>query len=302
MSNNRVLALDIGGTNTRMGLVGRDGSLLGYQRLRSEVWNQDQPMEGLANLIADYLKEYGQAGVRALSLGFPGAVDKDRRVLVNAPTIPQLDGMPIADILEKRFSIPSFIDRDVVTLYAHAAGELGLPRTGMTLCFFIGTGIGNLIVYNGKPLVGARGVAGELGHIPLLGKTLPCGCGQIGCAELYAAGHALVRMRSEHFPGEDPDDLFPLHLHHPAVQEYLDILAMVMATELVILDPERILMGGGIVQMPDFPMEMLQQKVVARLRGGVAPGMTWHTAPDAQRAGVIGAGLGAFDRLDEAGA
>ncbi|NLW20933.1 MAG: allose kinase [Clostridiales bacterium] len=301
-TKDRVLALDIGGTNTRLGLVGRDGSLVGYRRLKSSLWNKKDPMKGLVELIKEYLSEESPQGVAALSLGFPGAVDKGLRTLVNVPTIPSLDGMPVADLLEAALRTPVYLDRDVVTLYAHAAQALALPKQGMTLCFFIGTGIGNLIVLDGRPWTGQRGVAGELGHIPLYGKDLPCGCGQVGCAELYAAGHALVRMRSEHFPGEDPDLLFPLHLNHPAVQEFLDTLAQVIATEMVILDPDRALLGGGIIQMPEFPLQLLQDKVVARLRGGQAPGMTWHLAPDAQRAGVIGAGLNAFDRMDrEAG-
>jgi len=301
-TKDKVLALDIGGTNTRLGLVGREGDLVGYRRLKSAVWNREDPMKGLVELIKEYLSEEAPQGVAAISLGFPGAVDKGRRALVNVPTIPQLDGMPVADLLEEALKTPVYIDRDVVTLYAHAAGELKLPKQGMTLCFFIGTGIGNLIVLDGTPYTGAHGVAGELGHIPLYGKDAPCGCGQTGCAELYAAGHALVRMRSEFFPGEDPDLLFPLHLNHPAVQQYLDTLAQVIATEMVILDPDRALLGGGIIQMPEFPLELLKQKVTSRLRGGEAPNMTWHLAPDAQRAGVIGAGLNAFDRMDKEGA
>lgn len=296
-----VLALDIGGTNTRLGLVSQGGALFAYQGMKSALWNGENAMDNLGALIENYLAtEAKGARVVAVAMGFPGAVSKNRRSLENVPTIPSLNGLPVADILQARLKLPVFIDRDVVMLYAHAAGEINLPKTGLTLCFFVGTGMGNLLVFDGKAYTGARGIAGELGHIPLFGQTLRCGCGHIGCAELYCAGHALVRMRGEHFPGEDPDLLFPLHLEHPAVQEYLEILAQVLATEMIILDPDRVMLGGGIVAMPEFPLEFLRQKVASKVRSPEsAIHIPWHVAPEAQRAGVIGAGRYGFERLGE---
>lgn len=296
----KVLALDIGGTNTRLGLVDEEGNLTAYHSLKSAQWNGEGAINNLGGLIEDYLKKEAKDGVAAIAMGFPGAISKDRRAVVNVPTIPSLTGAMVSDILEARLGVPTYIDRDVVMLYAHAAGEMGLDKKGLTLCFFIGTGIGNLIVFDGKAWTGARGIAGELGHIPLYGKELPCGCGQIGCAELYAAGHALVRMRKEFFPGEDPDLLFPLHSDHPAVIEYIEILAQTMAAELVILDPDRVILGGGIIAMPEFPVEGLRKLVASKVRGPeTALNIPWHVAPEAQRAGVIGAGRYAFDRLKE---
>ncbi|HSK69285.1 MAG TPA: allose kinase [Candidatus Limnocylindria bacterium] len=294
----RILALDIGGTHTRMGMVARGGSVSAFRRFPSARWNAGDALSNLGALLENYLAEEAPGGAAAVSLGFPSAVDKSRRVLVNTPTIPQLDGVAAADALERRLGVRVFLDRDVVMLYEHAARALGLPPSGLTACFFIGTGIGNLIVLDGEPLTGARGVAGELGHIPLHGKAGRCGCGKTGCAELYAAGHALVRIREEHFTGERPDDLFSQHADHPAVREYVDALAEVLAVELVILDPDRAVLGGGVVGMPGFPMDALKGGVLRRLRGD-ASGMGWHIAPQADDAGVAGAGLYGFRILDK---
>lgn len=294
----RVLALDIGGTNTRMGLVDREGSLTAYRRFLSSRWNGDKPLERLGNLIEEYLLQEAPKGIAAVSLGFPSAVDKSCRVLVNTPTIPSLDGAAAADILEERLGFPVCLDRDVVMLYTHAARILNIPQKGLTLGFFIGTGIGNLIVLDGSPLTGFRGIAGELGHIPLHGKSDLCGCGKRGCAELYAAGHALVRLRERFFPGEDENLLFTLHRDSEPAAEYVDTLAEVLAIEMIILDPEHVLLGGGVLQMPDFPVDLLKARVLCRLRGqGAANGIQWFHAPEAQRAGVIGAGLYAFQKL-----
>lgn len=281
MSGSPVLALDIGGTNTRMGLVYPDGRLASYQSVPSSSWQGSEPLSGLCDLMAAFLSAHAPQEVRAISLGLPGAVSKDRRRVINVPTIPAFDGVPVADMLEARFAMPVFLDRDVVMLYAHAARALDIPASGTTLGFFIGTGIGNLIVLEGRAFVGAGGIAGELGHIPLPGRDAPCGCGQRGCAEQYAAGHALVAIRDRHFPGEPLDQLFTRHLDSPPVQEFVEILAQVMATEIIILNPHRVLLGGGVITMPGFPVDALKGQVTARLRNPAAP-LDWFLAPEAQ--------------------
>lgn len=298
MAQGVVLALDIGGTHTRLGLVDQKGELTRYLSLPSAMWNSGDALTNLGKLIQDYMKSACDTQPLAISLGFPAAVDKSRRGIVNAPTIPAFDNVKVADLLQEMLHIPVYLDRDVVMLYAHAARTLGMPEEGTTLCFFIGTGIGNLIVLDGKIHQGAHGIAGELGHIPLADKTAPCGCGQLGCAEQYAAGHALVALRDHHLPGEDLDTLFTHHMALPPVQAFIDTLAQVMATEMIILDPDRVLIGGGVAHMPGFPLEILRNKVTARLRDPKAP-TQWFTAPDAQRAGVIGAGLRAFIKMDK---
>ena len=89
----------------------------------------------------------------------------------------------------------------------------------------------------GRLHLGALGAAGEIGHQTVLPGGPLCGCGNRGCAELYCAGHGMVSLRNRHYPGEDPDLLFTLHVNEAPVQEYLDLLAQVMATEMIILDP-----------------------------------------------------------------
>lgn len=298
--NGLVLALDIGGTNTRIGLVSPDGSMTGFRRFKSSEWNTSNPLDGLTKVIRDYLNEEKPEGVRAIVMGLPGAVDPKRGKVVNVPTIPSLDGAAVADSLTKNLGLPVYLDRDVVMLYHQAAQELNIPEDTLTLCFFIGTGLGNLIVWHGRPYTGAHGIAGELGHIPLQGYGGVCGCGQTGCAELHMCGHGMVALRDKHWPGEDPDLLFTLHVNEEPVQNYLKLMADVVATEMIILDPGAVLFGGGIVQMPDFPMEMLKGMISDRLRSRDAGERTqWYMTTEAQMAGVIGAGLYAFGRLKE---
>ncbi|NLM87109.1 MAG: allose kinase [Clostridiales bacterium] len=294
----QVLALDIGGTNTRIALVEQDGTLTHFLRFPSSQWNKENPLRGLIQVIETYLKEHKPDRLLAVALGVPGAVDRTQRFVVNVPTIPSLDGTALADELEAAFRLPVYLDRDVVMLYHQAAHELRIPGDALTACFFIGTGLGNLLVFNGVPYTGDHGIAGELGHIPLQGKEGVCGCGQRGCAELYMCGHGMVALRNKHYPGEDPDLLFTLHVNEQPVQDYLNLMADVIATEMIILDPGAVLFGGGIIQMPDFPFEMFVDKVSKRLRSpDVGQQTKWYLAKEAQKAGVIGAGLYAFGKL-----
>lgn len=297
-----VLAMDIGGTNTRMGLVDKEGELSGYRRFPTSDWAMEQPMEKLISLIGTYLKEQAVDRIMALSLGFPSAVDKTRRILISTPAIPALDGMAVADILEKCFSYPVYLDRDVVMLLMHAVKLLSIPQDGIMLGFFIGTGIGNVISVNGQVFNGAHGIAGELGHIPLPGKNGLCGCGGRGCAELYVAGRALTGLRDRYFPGEEIETLFISYEESKPVIRYVDTLSKVLASEIIILDPDIVLFGGGVIQMPGFPIDNLIMKIKSRLRNGeIAEEIQWLTAPDSQRAGVIGAGLYAFKNSSKEG-
>ncbi|MHC1785752.1 MAG: allose kinase [Christensenellales bacterium] len=294
----QVLAMDVGGTRTRMGLVDAGGRLHAYRILSTSDWAGSEPVESLVRLIADFLAKEGPKGLAAISLGFPSAVDKSRRTLLSTPAIPALDGVPLAGLLEDRFPCPVLLDRDVVMLYAHAAHALALPAAGMTLGFFIGTGIGNIIVQDGKPFTGSNGIAGELGHVPFGALSGRCGCGGRGCAELYTAGRALQGIHARYFAEEPIESLFLEHLDSAPLRLYLKRLAALLASEITILDPDRVLMGGGVVHMPGFPLEALKALTGERLRSP-APALTilWHLAPDAQQAGVIGAGLRGWQAL-----
>lgn len=295
-----VLAMDIGGTHTRIGLMNDKAELSAYQRFSTQDWAADSPLERLCERITQFLEKESPDGIAALSIGFPSAVDKARRVLVSTPAIPALDGKPVVEFLESQFSCPVYIDRDVVMIYSHAARSLKIPAQGTTLGFFIGTGIGNVIVINGHIFNGAHGIAGELGHIPMWGRCAKCGCGGRGCAELYTAGRALVTIRNRFFKDDPVDRLFARHEKSDPIESFLSGLSLVISQEMIILDPDRVVLGGGVVHMQGFPIEKLNRMVAMRLRSPeISKDIQWYVAPDAQHAGVLGAGMYAFDQLDK---
>ena len=129
---------------------------------------------------------------------------------------------------------------------------------------YIGTGLGNAVCIDGRAYRGATGSACELGHIPVAGLTEDCGCGKKGCIELKASGRNLQRIADGlHCP---VGEVFIRHAEDEKVQEFITMAAIAIATEVTILDPVCVVLGGGVVGMPGFPLKTLTERVKENLR------------------------------------
>ena len=172
----RILCLDIGGTNCRIGLCDRKLNLTDV-RIESSVKMAERGFKtSLIRLITDFYGEHAEDSlIRAVSLGFPATIDKSRRVVLQMPAIPGADDFAVCDELEAQLKIPVFLDRDVNLLLRFDIAEQQLPTEGVVIGIYYGTGIGNSIFIDGKAYTGRNGVAGELGHIPVPGNEKACG-------------------------------------------------------------------------------------------------------------------------------
>ena len=121
--------------------------------------------------------------------------------------------------MERELGVPTYINRDVNFLLFYDTYFHGLPSHATVLGFYVGTGFGNAVSVDGKLLLGKNGVAAELGHIPVLGKDTPCGCGTRGCVESYASGLGLERIQSHSFPHTPVGRLFKEHGDAPELLE-----------------------------------------------------------------------------------
>lgn len=135
---------------------------------------------------------------------------------------------------------------------------------------YFGTGIGNVIYINGEFLLGKDGIAGEIGHIPIIGGNFTCGCGNIGCAECYASGRRLVELRESYFSKTEIRDLFSKHGSTEILLEYIDNIACVAATEINILNPHYVILGGGVIGMEDFPKNYLIERIHKHINKTIA--------------------------------
>ena len=138
--------------------------------------------------------------------------------------------------------------------------EQKIADDGIGIGIYIGTGVGNAIFINGKPLAGKDGAAGELGHIPMIGGKEQCGCGNLGCSECYASGWKLVQIKDKCFPETTMNELFVKHSNSHILREYVDAIACVACSEINILNPDSIIFGGGVINMKGFPKELLEER------------------------------------------
>lgn len=265
LSDRYTLGIDVGGTHLRLGLTDAKGVLSAYEKHPTALLGND-PTETLFRIISDYICRNGmEKRLLSVCIGFPATVDKKRKTVLNAPNVPGLDGVPVGCILSRRLGLPVHIERDVNLLLLNDIKRLGIDARDVIACY-VGTGLGNAIMLNGELFVGHSGVAGELGHIPFGDGDAPCGCGNEGCAEGLVAGRYLAELAKGAFSPTPVGELFAVHRDSPLLQAYVERLGRVIATEINILDPEILLLGGGVINMTAFPRSALEQSIRAHTR------------------------------------
>ena len=300
MKKEVIICLDIGGTNCRLGLVDREGGLWEPQLLSTGALARQDLVAALTGVLLDYVRQHRDTyTLRAVSMGFPATVDRARRKVLSAPNIPGLpEDLPICHILEEALELPVFLERDVDLLLAYDLRDLGLPKEGTVIGIYFGTGIGNSIYIGGRFLQGANGVAGELGHIPRLGQQTLCGCGNTCCIEPLGGGRRLSELCQTEFYGTDIRDIYLRHGASQSVRQQIEVMAAAVATEVNILDPDHVVLGGGILQMEGFPRGYLEERIRFHTRKPYPlNSLRLLYARPGQASGVIGAGLHGWAKL-----
>ncbi|MDI6955404.1 allose kinase [Pantoea sp. Pa-EAmG] len=259
----RWLGIDIGGTGTRLQLMEAGRVWSSFRKVPTASWaQQPDALAALGQLIAETLEQQPVSGVM---LGLPGILSRDRQQVISLPFIQALDHQPVAALLSERLGVPVAMDKDVNHLMLWDLMQLEqLPENAAGL--YPGTGMGNSLWINGRFYHGQHGGAGELGHVPVAGNALPCPCGNHGCAETVTSGHWLSHWAQANAAQTPMSALFTHHGSDPALQAFVQRLAQLIATEMNILDPEYLILGGGVLAMADFPLAQLRSQIQQHLR------------------------------------
>ncbi len=296
------IGVDVGGTYIRVGTVGTDGVPQHFEKLpQSTVFADGDPPERLCAFLADYMRRHRltKESIAACAVGMPSCVDREKRRVLSTPNIPQFAGVALADMLEKALGLPAFLDRDVNMIYRYDRLSPELPKKGIGIGCYFGTGIGNVVEIDGRLLSGKNGVACELGHVPVMGRSDKCGCGNEGCFENYASGRYIAALCREKYPGESVCAVLTDHLEDEAVQIFIDNIAVVIATEVNLFDPHYVILGGGVLlsegSRKDARLARLPRPIRIRYRD---PGLQIFFSPTADAGGVIGAAICAHARLE----
>jgi allose kinase len=262
-----VAGVDMGATHIRFCLQTEHGESLHCEKLRTaEVIADGGVAAGVARQIQQQLTRY-QARCYGLVMGLPALVGKDKRTIISTPNLPLAPEtlLTLADDIEHAVGCPVECYRDVNLQLSFDVRENGLQHQ-QVLAAYLGTGMGFAIWLNGEPWTGAHGVAGELGHIPQGDEALTCACGNRGCLETVCSGIALKHWYEQQPRDYAIDALFTHAAQEPFIQTLLRHAARAIATSINLFDPDTVILGGGVMDMADFPRETLITAIGQHLR------------------------------------
>jgi glucokinase len=249
---------DIGGTQLKYGLIDSEGRLVLKGKVRSP--------EAMADILAalekawSSLKKKAPGPIRSCGFGIAGFYSLREQKILQSPNYPSLDGFPLVPALRKFIDVPFRIGNDANMAaygeFAHGAGQGARSLVLLT----IGTGIGSGIILDGKLWEGEGGYAGEIGHITVNPEGDPCNCGGRGCLETEAAAPRIVKNYLALTGRTDVADSRDIYLlakaGDPAALESFKKCAYYLGIGLGIvinfLNPEKILVGGGVVSAGKF--------------------------------------------------
>ena len=264
---NVVAGVDMGATHIRFCLQTTWGETVYSEKRRTaDVITPQGLLAGIASLVQEQLNNH-QARCHGLVMGFPALVSKDKRTIISTPNLPLQPGelLGLADKLEATLGFPIEFSRDVNLQLSFDVQENNL-QDQLVIAAYLGTGMGFAIWLNGEPWLGAHGVAGELGHIPQGDHDLTCGCGNPGCLETVCSGIALKRWYEQQPRDYELGELFTYAVQEPFIQDLLHHAARAIATSINLFDPDSIILGGGVMDMPAFPREQLIEMIKTHIR------------------------------------
>ena len=297
MSRPIVVGFDLGGTDLKAAVVSPDGVIERFVRSPSRVQQSaDAPYEAMRDAAAR-LVEPGER-IAAVGLGSPGVIDPgDGRLRGGTPHLPHWSERPLAADLKRMFRAPVAVDNDA-NAAALAEQRVGVARDARVVVMLtLGTGIGCGIVIDGRPLRGAHGGAGELGHVPLGRHGIPCRCGVADCVEPEASGSGLARAARESGLGElDAAGVFASAAAGDAtarelVSGFIDRLGAVVGTVVNVLNPDVVVIGGGVSNAGDALFTPLRATLERYALATHRTELRLVPAMLGERAGSVGAGL-----------
>ena len=295
-----VIGMDLGGTNLRVAGVDAGGRMLAEHR------EETAAREGLEAVIARIVAAVGgvaarlaAAGhaVRGAALGAPGIISSAAGTVVSSPNLPGWRDVPLRELVAAATGLRVLLENDA---NAAAWGEhwLGAGRGCASMVLVtLGTGVGGGLVLDGALWRGADGMAGEIGHVTVEPGGRGCRCGNAGCLETYASATGILDRYRDLGGSEEAASAEQVHAlaregdanARQAYREAGRALGLAFAGVVNLLNPERIVIGGGVLPAWDFFMPAAEQELRRRAFAAPAARVGFAPAQLGDRAGVTGA-------------
>ena len=313
MSDRLFCGVDLGGTSAKVALANQGGELIASTSFSTQEDGTPQAvLTQLVRCVRDLLSSLDAPKISGLGMGVPGLVDVQTGVTRFLPNLPtQWRDVTVAETLTRELGCPVRLMNDVRTA---ALGELrfgcGRDEPEISFAFFsIGTGIGGAVVINGDVRLGPLGAAGELGHQTVWPDGPRCGCGNRGCLEALASGPAIAAvgvrlMRSGLAPklreltGGNTDLVTPARMSEAAdsdttvaeaIEDAARWIGIAAANVVVVLHPDRIVLGGGVAEMGTRLTVPIKEEITRRVGMFPTNEIVVERSTLGERAGGIGA-------------
>lgn len=308
------IGIDLGGTKILIGLVEKESGKV-VSHIKKKTKKEKGPenivrkmVEGVEELLEESGKSFTE--ISSIGIGSAGQIDRKNGIIIGAPNL-DCYNLNLKEILQNKFNIPVFVANDV------EVATIGEQKFGAGkgcadfICVFVGTGIGSAIVKNGHIIYGVTGTAGELGHIIVDLNGRPCACGAHGCLEAYASRSAIeARIEGALKKGrksciseyleegkaitssmirksiEREDELVT-----QCVSEASEYLSGGLASVINLINPELIILGGGLIEAVDYFYKQTIKKAKSKSLPVPAEKIRFSKTILGDYSGVIGAAL-----------
>ncbi|MBD0329769.1 MAG: ROK family protein [Thermoleophilia bacterium] len=303
MAADHVIGVDVGGTKILAGVVDREG-VLGARRERTTPVDTQ---EALVDALVEAVEELRDGEVGAIGFGIPSTIDQRAGRAVSSVNIPLVD-VDLRARMSERFGVPVAVENDA-NAAAVAEWKAGAGRgTQHMVMLTLGTGVGGGLILDGRLYRGAVGAAGELGHVVIEHDGARCQgtCTGRGHLEAVASGHAASERASELFgPAADAHRLVRLAQEGDAsaVEALREIgrrLGSAMGGLVNVFNPELIVVGGGFGAAGELLLAPAREVLLREALPPARDVVRIVRAGLGTAAGVVGAGLVAFEALDSA--
>ncbi len=314
-----VLAIDLGGTKIITALISNKGEMLARESCLTLADEGTEPVIERMLAAIDHLltQRNTSSQINSISIAAAGPIDVEKGIVTLSPNLPGWIDIPLRSIIEEKYQVNTFLLNDAK---AAALGEhrFGAGRGANNLIYVtVSTGIGGGIIIDGKLYFGSSGGAGEVGHMTIDVNGPRCNCGNIGCWEMLASGTAVAsEARRRIHEGEKSSlaDMVGGKIENITAKEVSlaaqngDVLASEVITRAVnyvgvgmvnlvnILNPELIIIGGGMSKMGDLLFDPVRRIVKERAFKLSAQAVRIVPAQLGDDAGVIGAAVFAFEQ------
>ena len=295
-----VLAADLGATHATIAISNLAGISIGEHRGEIDIAaGPEAVLRWMLDTGQELLEKNGlsPSDIIAVGIGLPGPVEHTTGRPANPPIMPGWDGFDVPGFVRNRLSVPVLVDNDV-NIMALGERAFARPQTENLVFIKVATGIGAGVISGGRLVLGAQGIAGDIGHVPIArGDGVACHCGNTGCLEAMASGPAIVRaLRASGIEVANSAEVIDLVRQGQidaiqAVRQAGRDLGEVLTACVSLLNPSVIVVGGHMAAVGEHLIAGVREIIYSRSTPLITSRLEIVQSAAGENAAILGASI-----------